>query len=156
MRVFPGYAGPMFAWPRVEAVPHAGEVLAELKPRAVLALATNAADSEEAQIWLALRRAGLDTLLDQVYCQRRIGHKKPSKSFFDYILADLGLQAAQVILVGDDEQADVAGANACGIRAVWYNARTADVRRGPLVQTVHDLRDLPRTLDSFWEIGTNI
>jgi len=154
MRVFPEYGGPMVAWPRVEAMPHAAETLRALRSRAVLALATNAADSEEAEIWSALRRAGLDTLLDKVYCQRRIGHKKPSGAFFDAVLADLGVPAAQVVLVGDDEQADVAGANACGIRAVWYNPRTAEERTSPLVKTVHDLRDLPGALEKFWEEET--
>ncbi len=151
MRVFPEYDGPMVTWPQVEAVAHAAEVLAGLRPRAVLALATNAAASTEAEIWAALERAGLRPLLDKVYCYRQIGHKKPSKEFFAYVLADLGVERSQVVMVGDDFQADVAGANACGIRAIWLNARSAEEQTGPLVQTIHHLRALPQALDAFFE-----
>jgi putative hydrolase of the HAD superfamily len=139
----------MAAWPKVEAMPHSIEVLSELRLQSVLAVATNAADSEEAEIWAALSRVGLDKLLDNVYCYRKIGHKKPSKEFFEYILADLGVQQPRVIMVGDDFEADVVGANTCGIRAVWYNPRTDEKHESPMHRTVHDLRSLSQTLDSF-------
>lgn len=142
MRVFPEYDGPMVAWPNVEAMPHAEEALSELHSRSLLAVATNAANSEEAEIRAALERVSLDKLLDRVYCYRKIGHKKPSKAFFDYIMADLGIERSQVIMVGDDFEADVKGANACGIKAVWFNSRTSENREGGMHQTIHDLRQL--------------
>ena len=150
MRVFPEFDGPMVAWPQVEAMPHAEAVLAELRTRSILAVATNAADSEEAEIRAALERVGLDKLLDKIYCYRKIGHKKPSREFFEYILADLGLQTSQAIMVGDDFEADVVGANNCGIRAIWYNPRTAERHEGSMHRTIHDLRSLPQVLDLFW------
>jgi FMN phosphatase YigB (HAD superfamily) len=58
-------------------VPYANAVLAELRVQSVLALATNAAASEEADIWVALDRVELKKLLDKVYCYCQIGHKKP-------------------------------------------------------------------------------
>ena len=153
MRVFPEFDGPMVTWPQVEAMPHAEQVLAELRARSILAVATNAADSEEAEIRAALERVGLEMLLDKVYCYRKIGHKKPSKEFFDYILADLGLESSQAIMVGDDFEADVVGANNCGIRAIWYNVRADEKRESPMHRTIYDLRSLPKTLDSFWNPG---
>ena len=150
MRVFPEFDGPMVAWPQVEAMPFAAQVLAELRARSILAVATNAADSEEAEIRAALERIGLDMLLDKVYCYRKIGHKKPSKEFFGYILSDLGLEPSQAIMVGDDFKADVVGANNCGIRAIWYNPRTAERHEGSMHRTIHDLRSLPQVLDLFW------
>jgi putative hydrolase of the HAD superfamily len=140
----------MVAWPQVEAMPHAEQVLAELRARSMLAVATNAADSSEAEIRAALERVGLDKLLDKVYCYRKIGHKKPSKEFFGYILSDLGVELSQAIMVGDDFGADVIGANNCGIRAIWYNPRTTERRGSAMHQTIHDLRSLPQILDSFW------
>jgi HAD superfamily hydrolase (TIGR01662 family) len=150
MRVFPEFDGPMATWPQVEAMPHADQVLAELRTRSLLAVATNAADSEEAEIRAALDRVGLDKLLDRVYCYRKIGYKKPSKGFFEYILTDLGIERSQAIMVGDDFEADVVGANNCGIRAIWYNPRTTERHVNDMHQTIHDLRSLPGMLDSFW------
>jgi HAD superfamily hydrolase (TIGR01509 family) len=152
MRVFPEFDGPMTAWPQVEAMPYAGQVLAELSLRSMLALATNAADSEESEIRAALDRVGLDKLLDKVYCYRKIGHKKPSKEFFGYIMSDLGIEPSQAIMVGDDFEADVVGANNCGIRAIWYNPRTTERHVSDMHQTIHGLLSLPQVLDSFFGI----
>jgi putative hydrolase of the HAD superfamily len=143
----------MAAWPQVEAMPYAEEVLSELHTRTMLAVATNAADSDEVEIRAALGRVGLNKLLDKVYCYRKIGHKKPSKEFFGYILSDLGLEPSQAIMVGDDFEADVVGANNCGIQAIWYNSRTEENRESLMHRTIHDLRSLPKVLDSFWNPG---
>ena len=121
MRVFPEYTGPMKDWPRLEAVPGAVDMLDGLHEDWILALATNAADSDEADIRAALRRVDLERRLDKVYCFKTIGYRKPSPEFFDFILKDLGLPAERVIMVGDDLEADVLGARRAGLRAVWFN-----------------------------------
>jgi HAD superfamily hydrolase (TIGR01458 family) len=43
---------------------------------------------------------------------------KPEKSFFLLALADLGLESQEVAMVGDDAEADVAGAQAAEIRGI--------------------------------------
>ena len=95
MRDFKEFSGPMKDWPRVEAVQGAAEMLSALYPDWTLALATNAADSDEEEIRLALQRVGLAVYLDKIYCFKTIGHKKPSLEFFNYILNDLGLSPKQ-------------------------------------------------------------
>ena len=74
MRVFPQYEGPMFEWPRVEAVDGIQEAFAKLQAYWTIALATNASDSEEPAIWSALARVGLDRFIDRVFCYRGVGH----------------------------------------------------------------------------------
>ena len=101
-------------------------MLAALHPDWTLALATNADDSDEADIRAALQRVNLDRCLDKVYCFKKIGYKKPSLEFFQYILDDLKLTPQSVCMVGDNYEADVLGANACGIRAVWFNEHSLD------------------------------
>ena len=121
MRDFPEYSGPMKDWPRVEAVPGAAGLLKRLHEDWILCLATNAADSDEADIRAALRRVDLERWLDRVYCFKTIGFRKPSSEFFHFILKDLGLPPERVIMVGDDYVADVLGAQQAGLRAVWFN-----------------------------------
>ena len=149
MRTFPGYSGPMADWPRVEAVKNAPKALAALHETWMLALATNAAESNEEQIWKALRRVGLDRYIDKVYCFRKIGHKKPSQAFFAYALDDLTLDASSVFMVGDDFESDVDGAIRCGIRAIWFNEHSLEERRAEMYRTVHDLLSLPEVLRTF-------
>ena len=153
MRDFPEFVGPMSAWPRVETIAHAQDALSALRSMGCfLALATNAADSAESQIWEALRRGGLGGLLDRVYCLGNVGHRKPSASFFEFILRDLALARTDLVMVGDDYEVDVLGANAAGIRAVWFSAGCEDERVGEMYRTVHDLAFLPQLLE-LWESG---
>jgi HAD superfamily hydrolase (TIGR01662 family) len=149
MRDFKEYGGPMKDWPRLEAIPGAAEVLAALHPEWTLALATNAADSGEADIRMALQRVDLDRWLDKVYCFKKIDFRKPSKEFYEYILDDLSLAPQFIFMVGDDFEADILAANRCGLRAVWFNPRSPETRQGELFRTIHDLRTLPDSLTAF-------
>jgi len=147
MRVFPEYEGPMFAWPCVEAVDGIRETLTKLRPDWTIVLATNAADSEEREIWSALARAGLDELIDRVYCFRGVGHRKSVPAYFQHILADLGIDANDAVMVGDDFEADVVSPNRSGIRAIWFHENAAEGTTGALHRTIQDLHELPEALE---------
>jgi FMN phosphatase YigB (HAD superfamily) len=149
MRDFKEFHGPMKDWPRLEAVPGAAEMLAALHPIWILALATNANDSGEMDIRAALQRVNLDQMLDKVYCFKKIGHRKPSAAFYQYILDDLKLAPTSICMVGDNFETDVLGANASGIRAIWFNAHSLEVREDDFQRTIHDLRLLPVCLENF-------
>ena len=150
MRDISEFSGPMRGWPRVEAIPYAVETLTNLRGQWMLALATNAVDSSAADIEAALGRVGLDQVLDKIYCYRGIGHKKPSPQFFGYILNDLRLEPSRVVMVGDDFETDVLGANRAGIRAIWFNERSSELRTGAMYRTILDFRSLPEILRE-WE-----
>jgi len=149
MRDFKEFNGPMKDWPRVEAIPGAAEMLAALRPNWTLALATNADVSTEMDIRAALQRVNLDQLLDKVYCFKKIGHKKPSFQFFQYILDDLKLTPRSIIMVGDKYETDVLGANKCNLRAIWFNEHSLEVREDDLHRTIHELGALPVSLKDF-------
>jgi putative hydrolase of the HAD superfamily len=150
MRDFPEFSGPMATWPRVESMPHASEALVAVRRLGwMTALATNAADSDESQIWLALQRAGLAPLLDAVYCSQNVGHRKPSADFFDAILSDLALDPFNVVMVGDDYEVDVVGANACGIRAIWLASELEDAVSATLCRSVTSLAEVPGVLEQW-------
>jgi putative hydrolase of the HAD superfamily len=146
MRVFPEYEGPMLDWPHVEAVDGIREALTRLRPDWTIVLATNAADSEEREIWSALARVGLDELIDRVYCFRGVGHRKSAPEYYHFVLADLGIASHDAVMVGDDFEADVVSANRCGIRAIWFRENAAEGTTGESHRTIHDLRELPEAL----------
>ena len=146
IRDFPEFSGPMAAWPHVEAIPNVKNVLLELRAQWTLGLATNAVDSPETAIWETLDRVGLRSLLDKVYCSQNIGHSKPEPEFFDYIVKDLGLDRRRMVMVGDDFERDVLGANQSGIRSIWFNEWSDEVRVGDMYETIFDFRSLPDML----------
>ncbi|MBP1693286.1 MAG: HAD-superfamily hydrolase, subfamily variant 3, partial [Chloroflexi bacterium] len=97
----------------------------------------------------ALRRVELADHLDKVYCFRNVGFRKPSQEFFNFILKDLDLLPEEVIMVGDDWEADVQGAAQAGLRAIWLNMRSTEHCTGSGYQTIHSLLDLPQTLTQW-------
>ena len=143
MRDLTEFSGPMKDWPRVEAVPGAAQVLAALHDDWLLALATNATDSDEQDIRLALQRVDLDHWLDKIYCYKKMGCRKPSPEFFEYILEDLGKTPDQAIMVGDYYEVDVLGAARCGLRAIWFNEGSEEEHNNDLQRTIHELARLP-------------
>ncbi len=147
MRVFPEYEGPMFTWPHVKAVEGIKEVLARLQADWTIALATNAADSEEPAIWSALARVGLDQLIDRVFCYRGVGHRKSEPAYFEHVLADLGIEPNRAVMVGDDFEADVLSANSSGIRAIWFHEDGSEVKTSAMHRTIHGLSELSAALD---------
>jgi putative hydrolase of the HAD superfamily len=149
MRDFKEYHGPMKDWPRLEAIPGASEMLAHLHADWSLALATNAADSDEMNIRLALKRVGMDQWLDKVYCFKNIGYKKPAREFFQYIQTDLNLSPQSLCMVGDNFEVDVLGANQSGLPAIWFNEHSLEERQAALHRTIHTMSNLPDALKNF-------
>ena len=47
---------------------------------------------------------------------------KPSRTFFELALKDLGLQPEQVAIIGDDLEADIQGAQAVGIQTIFVES----------------------------------
>lgn len=146
MRDLPQFDGPMCSWPLVEALDGANEVVAGLKRQFIIALATNAVDSDEDAIRRALERADLERFFDHVFCFRNLGHRKPWAEFFTAILERLGLPAESVFMVGDSFESDVLGANAVEIAAVWLNSRSQESRVSAFHLTAHELRSVPQAL----------
>ncbi len=66
---------------------------------------------------------GFEEIFDGIFSSSDIGHKKPDKEFYEYILNDLknqhNIQANEIIFF-DDEQKNVDGAKAVGINAHLY------------------------------------
>jgi putative hydrolase of the HAD superfamily len=143
MRVFQTSSGPMATWPRVEAMPYAVATLSKLYPTFTICLATNAADSNESEIRAALARVNLDRYLDRIFCARSIGYKKPHPAYFANILEQLNLGPSQVVMIGDDYEADIPGALYSGLHAIWLHPYPSPHPAHPRLQVIPDLSQLP-------------
>ena len=68
---------------------------------------------------------------------------KPHPSIFEAALTAAGVRADEALMVGDSLKADVEGALAAGLRAVWLR-RAGDVPAGvpasvPVIRRLHEL-----------------
>jgi FMN phosphatase YigB (HAD superfamily) len=138
----PASTVPMVEWTKIEVVEGIADVLADLRSsgRRII-LATGASISDEGQIRGALARAELDSYFSHIYCFKNTQLPK-GEEFYRHILADLGVFASDVVMVGDTFEKDVQIPNAVGIFAVWFNQRSGETRKDELHVTVHSMREL--------------
>ncbi|MFF4399636.1 HAD family hydrolase [Streptomyces sp. NPDC001480] len=68
-----------------------------------------------------IRRTGLDRLVQGWVISEGVGHKKPAPEIFHAAAHAVGASLTGAWVVGDSPHADVAGANALGLRSVWVS-----------------------------------
>ena len=73
-----------------------------------------------------------------------VGFRKPSRSFYDALLDEIGAAPDEVLMVGDDLENDVRGAESAGIRAVLIHRREGSPPAG--VAFVKSLLELETVL----------
>jgi FMN phosphatase YigB (HAD superfamily) len=133
---------PMVEWPQVEIVTGVEALLESLHTQGrIIALATSADVSTEAQIRAALARVNLDRYFDKIYSFRNTGLPK-SAALYRYILDDLKILPTEALMIGDHFEKDVLAANQAGIAGVWFNPSTTESRDGAAFVTVHSLAEL--------------
>ena len=104
-----------------ECLAGARELLGELRTRgARIAIVTNNIVSEQVN---KMRRLELETLVDALVVSEAVGASKPDPRIFTHALDTVDARAHEAVMLGDNWKADVEGALAAGIRAVWFNPR---------------------------------
>lgn len=134
---------------RLELLPGAIDALERLRARVgSLGLVTNgAAPVQRAKI----ERFRLAGYFDAIVVEGELGIGKPDARVFAHALAALGAPAGESWMAGDDYEADVAGALAAGLEAVWIepDGRSEPpsrlVGRSPLI--VRSLLELAERLE---------
>jgi HAD superfamily hydrolase (TIGR01549 family) len=100
------------------AMEGAAALLAELTPHARIAIVTNNLLDEQQN---KLEYCGLAAFVDALVASEDVGVSKPDPAIFQIALDRVGAARDEAVMVGDSWQADIAGAHAAGIRAVWFN-----------------------------------
>ena len=91
----------------------------------------------------------LDRFLDFVLPSGAVGVAKPNPAFFRMALDAVGVEPPEALMVGDSYRADVRGAWAAGMDAVWLDRREgmninpSDEPAPPDVHRLHGLDELP-------------
>jgi putative hydrolase of the HAD superfamily len=69
----------------------------------------------------ALKRVKIDHFFTYSYTSKELGANKPDPRFFQQLLSNMGVKAEECIMIGNDYEKDIIGANQAGIQAIWYN-----------------------------------
>ena len=90
---------------------------------------------------------GLDPYFEFSIYSSEVPYRKPHPSIFQLALARLNLKASQVLFVGDNIPADIAGAQSVGMPAAWLNrtgqASSSDVKPDYEIRSANELLTLP-------------
>ncbi|GLZ78886.1 hypothetical protein Afil01_36930 [Actinorhabdospora filicis] len=68
-----------------------------------------------------IRNAGLDVLVDGWTVSEGVGAKKPAPAIFHAAAASIGASLDGAWVIGDRDDADIAGAHALGLSSVWIH-----------------------------------
>ncbi|UTR15731.1 HAD family hydrolase [Salipaludibacillus sp. LMS25] len=94
-------------------------VLGELQGKYKLLMLTNG--SPELQNTKLTITPELTPFFDEIIISGEFGKGKPDRAIFDYALKVMDVNARDTLMVGDNLNTDILGANETGITSVWLN-----------------------------------
>lgn len=103
---------------RRRAVAGAAALMSALRRQTRIGIVSNNVLDEQQEKLLVCR---LDQFVDELVVSGEVGVSKPDPVIFQTAMNRLGVAADQTVMVGDSWIADVEGARATGIRAIWFN-----------------------------------
>jgi putative hydrolase of the HAD superfamily len=101
-----------------QPVAGARRLLELVKRRARIGVVSNNLVEEQSE---KLRHCGFAAYVDDLTVSENAGVSKPDPEIFRIALDRLGCDASEAVMVGDSWPADIVGAHAAGIRAIWFN-----------------------------------
>ncbi len=125
-------------------VPGARELVEHLHNRGfkVNVLSNGFRGTQEAK----LHSAGLLPLIDRIVLSDDCGVTKPLRGIFDFALGVCQATAENTVMIGDDPDADIAGAHHAGWLTIYYNWRNVEAAPGTATATVTSLSEIGRLI----------
>ena len=98
------------------------EVLQKLKDAGICLVILSNSDGHS--VYPRLSLMGMDNFFDAVFVRESFPEIKPAPEAFQHVLDFLGMEADEVLMIGDSLKNDVRAARAFGIKAVhaWYGS----------------------------------
>ncbi len=128
----------------LELRPGVTETLSALRARGLhVGMVSNI---DEDQLEHLLEISGVRPYFDSILSSERAGSCKPDGAIFERALRSAGCGPHEALFVGDSRAADVAGANATGMRSVliWHRSDRAPPTGDP--EPAHVIRSIPELL----------
>jgi HAD superfamily hydrolase (TIGR01549 family) len=101
-------------------------------------------------VYKLLKTHGLDELFDAVVVSAAVNKRKPSPEIFNRTLNALGVSATETVFVGDTMDADIEGATAVGMKAVYIKRREEKQIEHVIPDvTIKNLTELPSVLNNL-------
>jgi len=119
----------------VNLFPNAIEILDYLFPKYKLHLITNGF-SEVQEV--KLKSSGMDKYFDKVITSEDAGVKKPDSRIFNFAMDQTNAEFINSIMIGDDYEVDIIGAQDVGMDQVYFNPQNTFMSNG----STYEIEDL--------------
>ncbi|MCC5946387.1 MAG: YjjG family noncanonical pyrimidine nucleotidase [Bernardetiaceae bacterium] len=93
-----------------------------------------------------LKATDITQFFSHIITSETTGARKPHRNMFEYALSIAPCQAEEAIMIGDNWEADIKGAVAAGLAAIFYNPQKEEKEQIPQVQVVHCLSEIKNYL----------
>jgi len=122
--------------------PNAYKILDYLYPKYPMSIITNG--FEEVQ-FTKLKNSKLDKYFNIVITSEAAGCKKPEPGIFEFALKKAGAKPEESLMIGDDPEVDVKGAENAGIDGIFFNPKKLNLN-GSVKYQIADLIELKSIL----------
>ena len=129
---------------QTQLVEGAVELLEYLKDKYTLSIISNG--FVEVQ-YIKLRRSGLLPYFDFIFLSEEIGYQKPDPRFFQVVLEKLNAKNTECLVIGDNFQTDIQGAQNAQIKAILYQKEKRESLKNNLtLQVINKLLEIKAIL----------
>jgi len=94
-----------------------------------------------------IHRLGLGQYFTFAFSAEDVGAPKPAPDLFHEALSHTGVEATEMVYVGDDRIKDIDAANAVGLKTIWLrNERRSHAAESEPDAVIEDISELPKTV----------
>jgi len=104
--------------------PNVYELLNRLKDKYLLGIVTNGSIYGQ---YRKIERMKIQPFFHTIIISEEVNCQKPDKRIFEIALEKMGLQASEVLMIGDNMAKDILGASSCGITGVLIGNSNSNV-----------------------------
>lgn len=124
-------------------IPDTFLVLEELKLKYNMHIITNGFKEVQRR---KLEKSKLIHYFNTVTISEDVGVKKPDKLIFEHAIFSAKAKIENSIMIGDNYHADILGASALGMRAIYFNFHKTDEQRRENVIVIENLKEILKIL----------
>lgn len=118
--------------------PYSTEILTYLKKKYKIHVITNGFNESQLK---KMQSSGLDGFFDLIVTSETTGFKKPDPRIFYYAMEQLSTIPDKCLMIGDNPDSDILGAQRAGIDQVFFNPERKEIKLIP-TYTISHLREL--------------
>lgn len=127
---------------KTKLFPHSIEVLRELSKKYQLHIITNGFNEVQ---FIKMEKSGLTPYFKEVITSETVGVQKPNPKVFEYALRKANAIVNESIMIGDDQDSDINGAQSIGMDTIFVNYYEEDL----ISQPTHHIQSLKELFTIF-------